>query len=354
MKRFLTAVLIGLAATSATAAEDDTFWNVGAAASFSQYSFDDDTLDDNSVGLQLFVGYRFNKWFGLEGAYHNTGTFSDDIDPPNPGGDVDVSLDGISGSALVFAPTLAEGVDLYGKVGYYAFDQDLVIDDAVSQNNSPDGLLLGAGARLMVSEQFAVRAEYEWYDIDDGDLWALNLGFEYLFGRPAKAEPVAVAAPPPPPPPPPPPAPKDSDGDGVFDDADQCPGTPAGAKVDARGCEEQLILRGVNFEFGSAKLTPRDEQLLDSVATILAQRERFNVEVRGHTDNIGSEAFNLGLSQRRAESVRDYLISKGVPAERLTAVGKGLSDPIAPNDTEEGRALNRRVTLEFSDRPAAN
>jgi OOP family OmpA-OmpF porin len=145
---------------------------------------------------------------------------------------------------------------------------------------------------------------------------------------------------------------KDSDGDGVNDDADQCPDTPAGAKVDARGCEEQLILRGVTFDFDSANLTPASLMLLDSVADILVKRPAFNIEVRGHTDSRGADAYNLKLSQQRAESVRNYLIEKGTPADRLTAVGFGEAEPIADNDTEEGRGLNRRVSLEFSAQTA--
>ena len=88
---------------------------------------------------------------------------------------------------LVFAPLASEDLDVYGKAGYYFFDQEVVVDDVVVGSNSPSGLLLGAGSRFAVSDQFAVRAEADWFDINDGDLWSLNLGFEYLFGRPAKA-----------------------------------------------------------------------------------------------------------------------------------------------------------------------
>jgi OOP family OmpA-OmpF porin len=85
------------------------------------------------------------------------------------------------------------------------------------------------------------------------------------------------------------------------------------------------------------------------VADILTKRPNFNIEVRGYTDSRGNDDYNLGLSQRRADAVRDYLVEKGTPAERLTAVGLGEADPIADNDTEEGRALNRRVALEFTE-----
>jgi outer membrane protein OmpA-like peptidoglycan-associated protein/opacity protein-like surface antigen len=354
MKRCLTAIVLGLAATSALAADDQTGWNAGLAAVFGEYKFDDQQLDDSSTGLKLFAGYRFGQWLGIEGAYHNFGNFEEDLDLTNPGGDASAEIDGFSAAALLFMPLGSEDVDVYAKAGYYFFDQQLVVDDAVTATNSPSGLLLGAGARFGISDRFAVRAEGEWFAIEDGDLWALNLGFEYLFGGPPPA-PVAAAAPPPPPPPPPPsppppPPPSDSDGDGVMDGSDQCPGTPAGARVNAQGCEQQLVLRGVNFPNTTATLTPQDALILDSVVDILAKRPAFDVEIRGHTDGSGSEEHNLDLSQRRADAVRDYLVSKGIPADKLTAVGKGEAEPIADNDTADGRAQNRRVTLEFTQR----
>jgi OOP family OmpA-OmpF porin len=215
--------------------------------------------------------------------------------------------------------------------------------------------MAGAGADLVVTDKLRFRLEADWFDIDDADLWSLNLGLSYLFGRPAApavaAAPVAAAAAAPPPPPPPPP-PVDSDGDGVVDGVDQCPDTPAGAKVDATGCETELTLKGVTFALNSATLTAQDQLLLDSVAGILRQRPQFNVDVVGHTDSTGSDALNQDLSERRAASVRDYLVEQGIPAERLTSRGAGSSEPIADNDTAEGRALNRRVTLNFSGRSA--
>lgn len=357
MKRCVTAIALGLVASSvptmALAAEDPIGWNAGLAAIFGQYKFDSNQLDDSTAGFKLFTGYRFNQWLGLEGAYHNFGSFESDLDVANPGGNAAAELEGFSGSALIYAPLNNPDLEAYGKVGYYAFDQQVVVDDAVIASNTPGGLLLGAGARFFISEQFAMRAEADWFDISNGSLWSLNVGVEYLFGRPAKAVAVAVAATPVAEPVAPPPVvivPVDSDGDGVVDGTDECPDTPAGAKVNGVGCEEQLVLRGVNFSTNSATLTPQDTLMLDSVAVILLKRPAFAVEVRGHTDNTGSENYNLQLSQQRAESVREYLITQGVPAEKLTAVGKGITDAVGSNDTIEGREQNRRVTLEFTQR----
>jgi outer membrane protein OmpA-like peptidoglycan-associated protein len=146
--------------------------------------------------------------------------------------------------------------------------------------------------------------------------------------------------------------PKDADGDGVTDDKDRCPHTPAGVKVDEEGCQvlfekarKSLILEGVNFATGKAELTPESQTILDGVAESLVANEEIKVQVGGHTDNTGSAAVNKRLSAARAEAVRQYLISKGVAANRLTAAGFGPSKPIASNKTAAGRAQNRRVEL---------
>jgi len=351
MKRCLTAIVLGLAATSALAAEDETFWNAGISAVFGDYQFDDNNLDDSSTGFKLYTGYRFSQLFGVEGAYHNFGDFEEDLDPPNPGGDAKAELDGFSVTGLVFAPLAIEDLEVYGKAGYYFFDQEVVVDDSVVGSNSPSGLILGAGSRFAIGDRFAVRAGADWFDIDDGDLWSLNMGFEYLFGRPAKPAPVAavaapVAAPPPPPPPPAPPA--DADGDGVTDPNDQCPDTPKGDRVGPQGCSCD-ITRQVQFKLDSAELTDEDKAILDEVAGNLTRLKFVSGTVVGHTDSSGSDAYNQALSERRARAVAAYLEGKGIAVGRLAATGAGESEPIADNATAEGRAQNRRVVLKRTD-----
>jgi OOP family OmpA-OmpF porin len=142
--------------------------------------------------------------------------------------------------------------------------------------------------------------------------------------------------------------PLDSDGDGVPDYLDRCPGTPPGLKVDATGCEiEELVLKGVNFETGSAKLTSDSAATLDAVVALLKLRPNSRAEIHGFTDSVGGDAYNRKLSERRAQSVMEYLVEHGIPAAGLSAEGLGKSDPIATNATPEGRAQNRRVTVRF-------
>ena len=141
--------------------------------------------------------------------------------------------------------------------------------------------------------------------------------------------------------------PLDSDGDGVPDYMDKCPDTPKGTKVDEKGCplvgEKLLIIHGINFEFDSAKISKDSESILNRAVATLRENPTIKVRIEGHTDSIGSEGYNLKLSQRRANAVRDYLVSKGIASERLEALGKGEAFPIVSNKTREARSQNRRV-----------
>jgi len=135
----------------------------------------------------------------------------------------------------------------------------------------------------------------------------------------------------------------DNDGDGVPDYRDDCPETPLGSVVDTSGCARAVIsLKDVHFAFDSASLTSEARTVINRAVPAIRASSN-NIIIAGHTDSTGSDSYNLGLSKRRAQSVRDYLVSQGVSASRLTVVGKGESDPIASNDTREGRAQNRRV-----------
>jgi OOP family OmpA-OmpF porin len=106
-----------------------------------------------------------------------------------------------------------------------------------------------------------------------------------------------------------------------------------------------IILKGTNFGFSSADLTPQAQAVLDEQAAILEKTPTIRVEIAGHADSNGPETYNRGLSERRAKAVKQYFISKGIAPDRLIPVGYGESRPIAANDTREGRATNRRVEL---------
>ncbi len=136
--------------------------------------------------------------------------------------------------------------------------------------------------------------------------------------------------------------PLDTDGDGVYDYLDKCPGTPAGAKVNTEGC---WVLGDVLFDFDKSVIKSSGTAILDNVAKVLKNNPGLRVELGGHTDSVGSEGYNMGLSQRRVNAVKAYLVKAGIAKDRLTAKGYGEVNPAATNKTSDGRALNRRVEI---------
>ena len=139
----------------------------------------------------------------------------------------------------------------------------------------------------------------------------------------------------------------DADKDGIPNESDLCPNTPEGVQVDKLGCgpDQVILLKGVNFAFGTSELTDEAKRILDGVADILKRYPELKLEVAGHTDNIGDRQNNIRLSQARANAVKEYLVERGISPDRLVAKGYGPDQPIADNSTRAGRAANRRVEL---------
>jgi outer membrane protein len=227
-------------------------------------------------------------------------------------------------------------------------------------NSTSVGPALQTGFDYKLRDHWYLNADVKWFKLgSDVDLaggtrvstvhidpFLFGIGIGYRFGG---HEQVALAAPPAPAPAPPPPP--------AVAAAPPAPPpcqAPAGFKVDenCRIIEQSVIVRAVDFEFNLSQLTVPAQQTLDEVARALLTQPELNVEIQGHTDSIGSVAYNLNLSQRRAEAVKAYLIGKGVSASVLTAKGYGKAKPIANNDNAEGRAQNRRVAFEISNTPA--
>ncbi len=156
----------------------------------------------------------------------------------------------------------------------------------------------------------------------------------------------------------------DNDADGIFDLDDACPMEPEdfNGNEDEDGCPDGdtlvqltadriVITEQINFELNSARITgDRSFEILDAVATILRMYGTIEIRIEGHTDSQGSSSYNLQLSQDRADSVREYLISAGIERERMTAVGFGEENPIADNSSASGRAANRRVEFHITAR----
>lgn len=145
----------------------------------------------------------------------------------------------------------------------------------------------------------------------------------------------------------------DSDDDGVKDPEDKCPSTPKGVTVNAIGCavdEKATMQINVEFDSGKSGLKTEFHDHMREVAAFLTKHEDVKVQIEGYTDNTGSAAKNTQLSQARAKSVMNALVKLGVDKKRLTAKGFGPADPIADNNTPEGRQANRRVVAVLSSK----
>jgi len=138
----------------------------------------------------------------------------------------------------------------------------------------------------------------------------------------------------------------DTDKDGVLNAQDICPNTPLGEAVNSDGCPAKITLK-VNFANNSAEIQPSSFDMLQKYADFLTKYSAYSANIVGYTDSRGSEAYNQKLSQKRANAVKDMLLEKGVPADRLSSEGKGEANPIADNATSEGRAENRRIEAEL-------
>jgi OOP family OmpA-OmpF porin len=295
--------------------------------------------EKNRFGWKLFAGYDVNERISVEGYYANLNEAE-----LSPWGDI--GYESYGASALYY----------FSREGEYLMDWSLFANLGMGKMGNSASvpyerehdfhLMYGAGLERELWHGVSLRLQGELYD-KDAHLYSVSL--VKRFGA-KKAEPViapVVVSPPPEPVVEPQPVVLDSDGDGVLDDRDACPHSAPGVKVDEQGCklQEVITLRGVVFASNSATLIGDSEQGLDEVVATLLRYPEQRVEVAGYTDNRGSRAYNEKLSQRRAKAVRSYLVEHGVAAGRLTARGYGPENPVADNETAEGRALNRRVEL---------
>lgn len=235
----------------------------------------------------------------------------------------------------------------FGGLGYSFTDFDV---DSTGSSKTEDAIYLEGGLQRMVSPRFMVeggiRARTELEDgYVDGQYFA---GVHYLFGREYPAAPrrdVVLATKKEPKVEPP----KDSDGDGVIDKLDKCPDTPQGALVDSDGCPKELTkdIREtlyVEFELDKTEVRRQFYPEIENLADIMKQYPTSNILLEGHTDSTGPSSYNQELSKSRANAVMKVLINEfSISAERISTTGMGESQPIASNDTAEGRAQNRRV-----------
>jgi OOP family OmpA-OmpF porin len=333
-------------------------WYIGAGIGRSRGSIDQDRLtrslsangatvtafstDERDTGYKLFVGKQLNRYLALELGYFDLGKFSFNSTTSGNGAfNGEAGFRGANLDLLAQLP-LSERLSLLGRVGAnYAkasthFSGNRL--NAVTGPNPSERKLnakAGLGLEYKLSEALALRGEVERYRVNDavgnrGDVDLLSVSLVYKLGRPAHSAPVYVpppaAEPAPPPvaqptPPPPPKAPQ-----------------PTSEKVSFAA--ETL------FDFDKSAVKPAGKAALDDLLLKLKGMNTEVVVTVGHTDSVGSNEYNQKLSLRRAEAVKAYLVGTGMDATRVYTEGKGETQPLADNATAEGRAKNRRVTVE--------
>jgi outer membrane protein OmpA-like peptidoglycan-associated protein len=285
-------------------------------------------VQDGATG-NPYLGYMFNDYLGVQGQLHFTFQEPDNDRRGFPKENQITTLFGGTIGPRLSLP-LGELVELYGT------GQGGVFTGMSGRlNHTGPGFSVGGGIDFNLTPQVALGLFGRWnraymsprptllagHVADDQGpsdaRWAtFGVGLKYAFNGPVQAAPPA---PPPPPPvaqaPPPPPA------------------------------KKKIVLRSVHFDFDKSAIRPDAVPVLNEAAETLKAAGGIAVIVEGHTDSVGSDAYNQKLSQRRADAVRQYLAKHGIPANRITTEGFGESRPVASNDTADGRAQNRRVEL---------
>ncbi|MHB8987475.1 MAG: OmpA family protein [Desulfobulbia bacterium] len=338
--------------------DEERIINSLAGEGFTTTGFEDDNRD---LGFKLFGGYQFNKYLALEGGYFDLGKFdftATGLPPGTLSGNIKVK--GVNLDLVGILP-ITEKFSAFGRVGAnYAKVEDSFVGGGSLTVRNPNptkrdtNYKLGLGLQYAFNDALAMRVEGERYRIDDavgndGDIDLISAGLVFRFGGAPPAaprveepapEPVAKTVAPEPVPVPAP--------------------APVVAPTPAPRFQKYTLSVTELFAFDSAELQ-KSQPKLDEIANVLMDDSTIDdVLIVGYTDRIGSETYNQKLSERRAQAIKNYLVGRGVKAERLKAIGKGESSPIADCTGKKNVALikclapNRRVEIEkiTATRPA--
>jgi OmpA-OmpF porin, OOP family len=390
MKRKALCALIALSLSGAavTAAHAQDFGNWYIAPRIGADFSDKDRKTDTSVWGGIGAGVWVNPHLAVDFEYtinnakFKNNSWRDGHEWESVG--LDVSARWFFGDeGAPWRPYIMAG---FGALRHAAYSGFLLKDQGYNENGWDPMATLGVGIQYNLSERLALRGEVAArYDHDNNTENNLaetlgyypgalsqrksgftdgiaSIGLVYSFGghaAPPAMAPAAAA---------PPPAPDchsmDDDHDGVNNCDDRCPDTAAGTVVGPDGCPQKVVidLRGVNFKFDRPKTgehnieptlqlpTADSIAILDQAIDALKRYPEIKVELDGHTDSVGTDAYNQKLSERRAQIVYDYLTGHGIDASRITAVkGFGETMPIDTNATKEGRARNRRTELKVEN-----
>ncbi|WP_374762242.1 OmpA family protein [Massilia scottii] len=299
--------------------------------------------DEKDMGYKLFVGKQLSRYFAVEAGFFDLGNFN--VKTTNNFGGVvnaEQKYKGVNLDLIAQLP-MSERFSVYGRAGMHytkaktQFSGNRAVGLFAGEKSEKKlNPKFGVGLEYKFTEALALRAEAENYRIDDalrsnGNTKLYSMNLVYKLGRPAASAPVPAPAPAPMPEATPAPAPAPM---------------PAPAPAPVPVSEKVSFAAEALFDFDKSVVKPEGKAALDD---LLNKLQGMNTEVMvtvGHTDSVGSDAYNQKLSLRRAEAVKAYIVSKGVETSRVYTEGKGESQPVADNKSADGRAKNRRVTVE--------
>jgi OOP family OmpA-OmpF porin len=371
MKQTLT-ILAAIAAVSPAIADDHKPQGIYLTPQIVGVDVDDDRIGTQEAktgyGLNLILGKPVSDSFNVEGRLfvQNAGVKGSDDKVAFVGAGVDLML-----------IKRNDGIQPFATLGAGGISTDIRHNGNPESEDIKPFAALGLGAMLPINSKLQVRADVRYRVTFDDEFVAgedrfdeveVGLGLNIPFGQ---SQQVAAA-----------PAPvvvsiadtdndgvedgkdscpntaaglavddtgceRDTDNDGIYDRFDQCPGTATNKPVDGNGCVVETIIRldGVQFMLNSSVLKTETVAALNKAVVTLRENPSVAVEVAGHSDSTGDAKYNLWLSQRRAETVRTFLMNGGIDGERITAVGYGETQPEFDNSTLKGRIANRRVEL---------
>ncbi|HVO24835.1 MAG TPA: OmpA family protein [Candidatus Margulisiibacteriota bacterium] len=322
---FLALLCLTLWGAAARAAEPGPF--VGANLGWAVPTNENLSAHANNGGTgDPYVGYMFNKYVGAQGELHFTFFPPDNDHRGFPNENTFSTLFGGTVGPRLSIP-IGDLVDIYatGQGGYYTGLSGRF-------THSAPGFTVGGGIDYNITRELAVGVFGRWNRVymsphptflvyqepsaqgpSDARFATAGISLKYTFAQPKPA---------PPPPPPPPVA--------------QKPAPPV---------KKKIVLRSVHFDFNKATIRQDAIPVLNEAVNVLKEEGTVGVICAGHTDSVGSDAYNMKLSRRRADAVRDYLVKHGIPANRIRVEGFGERKPVASNATADGRAQNRRVEL---------
>ncbi|MCW6030646.1 porin OmpA [Pantoea sp. JK] len=337
MKKTAIAIAVALAgfATVAQAAPKDNTWYTGAKLGWSQYhdtgyygngyANNDGPTHESQLGAGAFMGYQANPYLGFELGYDWLGRM------PNKGNNINGAFkaQGVQLAAKLSYP-ITEDFDVYTRLGGMVWRADSTQNNngvRISDHDTGVSPLAAVGVEYALTKNWATRLDYQWVNNigDAGTVGArpdnsmLSVGVSYRFGQEDDAAPVVAPAP-----------------------------APAPVVETKRFTLKSDVL----FTFNKATLKPEGQQALDQLYSQLSSMDPKDgsVVVLGFTDRIGSEQYNQKLSEKRAQSVVDYLVSKGIPSNKISARGMGKSNPVTGNTCDSVKGRNALIDCLAPDR----